>query len=260
MLAVLLAVLVAQAVAERPAAVADVRQLKPSAPAVLAEIDTSAIPGEPVGLAVRADGTIYLRVAESKDKARHYRVSTQPVVSFGQSDGAPQWAADDWMAKTSLVAPGDPSLRIDVQQRREASRTVNSPGGADIAGISSVGTQMVGGGGGEGVSQGVAIAAANSTVVNGIITLRFKGHVVGEWTNEVPQLGMRFGWAPAGTGMLAYVDAEGRLFVADREGRQLQVGGVAKAVLPAWSPDGSRILCLQKKSRTVYLLTAATVK
>jgi len=88
-----------------------------------------------------------------------------------------------------------------------------------------------------------------------IVTLRFKGQVVGEWTDEVPAPGARLGWAPAPMAMLAYVDADGRLFLLDGEGRKAPVPGVAHALLPAWSPDGKRLWSLQKKSRTVYLLT-----
>jgi hypothetical protein len=259
MLAILLAVLLGQAVADQPAPVTDVRQLKPSPPTVLAEIDTATIQGDPVGLACAADGTIYLRVGAGKDKARHYLVATRPAVSIGQSDGVPKWAADQWAVKSGLVAPGDPSLRIDVQHRIEHSRTVNTPSGGDIAGTSSPVVPSAGGGD-AGVSTGVAMAAANNSIVNGVVTLRFKGQVVGEWTNEVPALGMRFGWAPAPMGLLAYVDAEGRLFLLDREGRRAIVAGVERAILPAWSPGGRRLVYLQKKSRGLYLLAEVTLE
>ncbi len=254
MLAILLGVLAGQVVASQPAPVTDVRQLRLSAPAVLAEIDTATIQGDPVGLVCAADGTIYLRVGADKNKTRHYLIATRPAVSIGQSDGVPVWAADAWAAKTGLVAPGDSSLRIDVEQRTERTRTVNSVSGGDIAGTSSPVVPSAGGGD-SGVSTGVAMAAANNSIVNGVVTLRFKGQVLGEWTNEVPRLGMRFGWAPAPMGLLAYVDEEGRLFLLDREGRKAAVAGVGKALLPAWSPDGKRLLCLQKKGRSVYLLT-----
>ncbi len=62
MLALIAAVVIGQAAAPHPAPVPDVRQLKPSSPKVLAEIDTVKVQGLPVGLAWNADGTIYLRV------------------------------------------------------------------------------------------------------------------------------------------------------------------------------------------------------
>ncbi len=257
MLAILFAILLGQATPEQsaraqPSPVTDVRALEPSQPRILAEVDTAAAQGDPIGLSCKADGTIYLRVVRGKDKTRHYLIATRPAISVGQSDGLPAWAADYWAWKSALIAPAMPLLKIDVERRKEAARSVNTADGGELSGMSSA---ALASDGGEGVSGSVVMAAANNTVINGVITLRFKGQVIGEWTNEVPQLGMRFGWAPAPMGMLAYVNADGRLFVLDREGHQAQVPGIAHALLPAWSPDGKRILCLQKTKSTLYLLT-----
>lgn len=257
MLSILLAVLLAQATTGQPASVTDVRSLKPSQPAILAELDAATISGDPVGLACRADGMLYLRVGAGKAPAHHYLIATRPRLSIGQADGLPAWAADYWTWKSGIVAPKDPALKIDVEQRAERSRSVNTPSGGDLAGMAS---PVMAGGGGEGVSLGLAMAAANSSILSGIVTLRFKGHVVSEWTNEVPLLGVRFGWAPAPMGMLAYADEEGRLFIVDREGRTVRVPGATHALLPAWSPDGRRLLWLQKKSRNVYLLAEASLQ
>jgi len=258
MLSVLFAVLFGQAALAKPSPVADVRQIDPSETRVLAEIDTAKVQGDPVGLAWNADGVIYLRVLRGKDKTRHYQIATEPRMSVSQSDGLPAWAATYWNWKSATVAPGDPTLTIDVEQRTERTRTVNTPSGGELAGMASA--ALPGGGGGQGVSDGLAMAAANNSAVSGIVTLRFKGKVIGEWTNEVPRLGMRFGWGPAPMGILAYTDAEGRLFLIDREGRTKQVAGVTKAILPAWSLDGVRLLCLQRKSSSVYLLTVTRFK
>ena len=191
MLAILLAVLFGQAAVGQPAPVTDVRLLKPSLARVLAEIDTAAIQGDPVGLACKADGTMYLRVTAGTDRTRHYVIATQPAISIGQSDGVPVWAADYWGWKSGMVAPGDPSLRIDAEQRAVRTSTVNTPAGGELAGMTSA---VLPGDAGQGVSTGVAMAAANNSVVNGVVTLRFKGQVVAEWTNEVPR------WARASGG------------------------------------------------------------
>jgi hypothetical protein len=257
MLAILLAVLLGQTVAQPPAPVKDIRLLKPSEARVLAEIDATMIQGDPVGLASRDDGTLYLRVTAGRNGARHYLIATQPAISIGQSDGVPAWAAEYWAWKSAMVAPGNPSLRIDAERRRDRQSTVNTPSGGQLAGMSSA---VIPGEGGEGVSTGIAMAAANNSVMAGTVTLRFKGQVVGEWTDEVPAPGMRFGWAPAPMGILAYVDAEGRVFLLDGEGRKVPVPGVANALLPAWSLDGTRLWTLEKKSRTVYLLTETLLR
>jgi hypothetical protein len=253
MFAVWLAILLSQVPLDKPAAVADVRQLTVAQPKVIAEIDTVKVEGDPIGLAWNADGVIYLRVIHGKDAPRHYQIATKPSLSVGQSDGLPAWAATYWNWKSATVAPGDPALKIDVEQHEERKATVNTPSGGALAGMSAA--ALTGDSGGEGMSTSIAMAAANNSVVNGIVTLRFKGQVVGEWTNEVPRLGMRIGWAPAPMGVLAYTDAEGHLWLIDRGGHKTTVPGVNKALLPAWSLDGKQLLFLQKKGRTEYQLT-----
>ena len=258
MLAIAVALVLGQVPAEKLAPVTDVNQLKPGQSTVIAEIDTEKVQGDPIGLAWSADGVIYLRVLSGKDRARHYQIATRPKLSVAQSDGAPEWAAKYWIWKSATAAPGDDTLKMEVEQRSDRTRMLNTPGGGGLAGTASA--AMVGGGGGEGVSEGLALQAANNSVTSAIVTLHFKGQVVGEWTNEVPRLGMRFGWAPAGVGLLAYTDAEGQLLVIDREGRKLAIPGATKALLPAWSLDGTQLLYLQKKSRTEYAITLVTLR
>jgi hypothetical protein len=110
------------------------------------------------------------------------------------------------------------------------------------------------------VSQGTAIAAANSMMMSDVVTMRLKGQVVGQWINQTPQPGTRFGWAPAAMGVLAYVDPDGRLMLLDRDGRRLQVPGATNVILPAWSLDGKQIVYLQKKSQKLFLLMTASVR
>jgi len=257
MLTILIAALVAQ-VASAPAPVADVHELKISQPKAIAEIDTVQVQGAPVGLAWSRDDVIYLRVTQGKDKTRHYQINTSPSLAVGQTDGVPEWAAAYWNWKGATVSPGDPTLKLDVEQRQDKSRATNTPSAGDAAGMTSA--ALPGSMGGEGQSQAVAAMAATSTVANNVVTLRFKGQVVGEWVNENPQPGMKIGWAPAPMGLLAYTDAEGRLIVADREGRHVTIPGTKNVVLPAWSADGTRIVYLQKQGGTLYNLMVVAVR
>jgi hypothetical protein len=259
MLATLLAALVVQAAGVPPAPVPDVRQLTVTTPTVLAEIDTVKVQGTPVGLAWNADGTLYLRVTQGKGKTRHYQIATVPALAVGQSDQAPVWAATYWTWKSGTVAPGDPTLKIEVEQRSERTRSINVPGGGGLAGANA-GVYNGDATGGEGMGASEAAFAAFSGVMSGIVTMRFKGHVVGEWTNEVPQPGMRYGWAPAPMGVLAGVDASTRLILIDREGRTLAIPGASKVILPAWSTDGRQIVYLQKKTSTLYELMVARIR
>ncbi len=257
MFPILMAGLIAQA-ASALVPVPDVHQLTPAQPTAIAEIDTNKVQGSPVGLAWNTDGTIYLRVTQGKDKTRHYQIATEPAISVGQSEGAPEWAATYWTWKSATLGPGDPTLKLDVEQRLDKTRAVNTSSGAALAGMSSA--ALPGGGGGEGISEGVVIGAANASVAANIVTLRFKGQVVGEWVNENPQPGMRLGWAPAPMALLAYTDAEGRLLISDREGRHVVIPGTKNVILPAWSMDGKRILFLQKKTGTLYTLMVVAVR
>jgi hypothetical protein len=250
MLSMLILALVGQAPPARPAAVPDVRQLSVATPTVLAEVDTKKVHGEPIGLAWNEDGTIYLRVTQGPDNTRHYKIATVPAISFTQSDSLPAWAAAYWFWKSGMVAPGDPSLKIDVEQRKENLHSTNTS--RSMGGVASV----LGGSGGQGMAQNTA----NTNSLVDVVTMRFKGQVVGEWINETPQPGMRFGWAPAPMGVLAYTPSDGRLVLIDRDGHKQPVPGAIHALLPAWSLDGKQILFLQKKSSRLYLLMVAAVR
>jgi hypothetical protein len=251
-----------QATAPGQSPVPDVRQLVPTAPRAVAEVDTAKAEGEPVGLAWNADGTIYLRVTQGSDakaKTRHYLITTVPAVSVGQVDQVPEWAASYWTWKAGVDAPGDPTLKLSVEQRRQSAAITNTPGAGDVAGTTSA-ALATGGGGGEGVSEATALSAASRSVTSTVVTMRFQGQVVAEWTNQVPVPGMRLGWAPSPMGVLAYVDQESHLAILDRQGHKLVVPGTSKVVLPAWSPDGKQIVYLQKKSPKAYDLMITTVK
>jgi hypothetical protein len=258
MLAILFGVLFAQAPPQQPAPVPDATRLRLSAPTVVAEVETSKVQGDPVGLAWNTDGTVYLRVLQGKDKARHYLIATVPALSVAQCDQLPAWAAEYWAWKSSTSAPGDPTFKLDVEQRREPKRIVNTPGGGDLAGTTSA--ALPGSSGGEGVSQAAAVSAAMNTTMSTVIAMRYKGQVVGEWVDAPPQPGMRFGWAPAPMGLLAYVGDDGRLMLLDRQGKKVPVPGATKTLLPAWSLDGTQIVYLQQKTSKTYLLMVATVR
>ena len=130
--------------------------------------------------------------------------------------------------------------------------------GGELAGMTS--QALAGGSGGEGMSGAAAINAINTSMAGQIVTLRFKGTVVGEWVNESPQPGMRIGWAPAPMTLLAYCDEQGRLTIVDRDGRKLPVTGTKNALLPAWSTDGRQLVFLQKQSNRLYSLVVATLR
>ncbi len=263
MFAIITAIIIGQAAAQAPAPVKDVRKLEIASPRVLAEFDPVKVEGMPIGLAWRTDGVLYLRVTQGKDKdgkekVRHYQIETLPTLTVGQTDGTPKWAADYWIWKSSISAPADPALKIDVEQRKERERSINTPGGGGIAGINTSG--YAGDSGGQGISTSEVAAAALSAVTSGIVTMRFKGQVVGEWKNEFPQTGMQFGWAPAPMGVLAYADTDKRLAIIDKNGHRVVISNTANVMLPAWSTDGTRLVYVQKKSAQLYQLMVIEIR
>jgi hypothetical protein len=271
MFTVLLAALLAQATAAPqatpaqpasaqtvPVPVADARQLTLSEPKAILELDLKKLQGTPVGLALSTDGTVYLRL-QAGGKAGHYQIAVSPAPSVGQIDQLPAWAATYWSWKSATVSPGDPALKIEVEQRADRTRSVGGNSGGEIAGMTSAALPP-GGGGGTGVSDGAAINAANTNMSGQIVTFRLKGQVVAEWSGEVPQPGMRIGWAPAPMGLLAFCDKDGRVHIADRSGHRATIPGTRGAMLPAWSIDGTQIVFLQKTKDRLYTLMAASVR
>jgi Tol biopolymer transport system component len=59
--------------------------------------------------------------------------------------------------------------------------------------------------------------------------------------------------------MVAYGNAAGRLAVMDEKGNKQQVEGTKNVILPAWSPDGTKIAFLQKAGKNKYELYVVTV-
>jgi len=257
MLVVLLCALIAQDPAGTT--VADIAQLTVSPPRVVAELDTGKIAGTPTRLAWGPDATLYIRITETdrwaNERNKHFIVTPTDKAMLRPVDGEPSWVAAYWLWKTALVAPGVPTMKIDVEERRDRKSVVNTPGGADLAGMAS---GLPPGAAGQGVSQGVAAKAANNSYTVDLVTVRFKGQVLAEWSDK-PQPGLQLAWAPAPMGVLSYVDGKRHLVLVDRDGRKREVTGAVEVVLPAWSPDGRQIAFLQQTGKKKYSLTLVDV-
>lgn len=59
--------------------------------------------------------------------------------------------------------------------------------------------------------------------------------------------------------LIAYANKSGRVVVMDDKGVKKEVGGTEDAVLPAWSPDATRLAWLQKDGRRKFDLQVARV-
>ena len=59
--------------------------------------------------------------------------------------------------------------------------------------------------------------------------------------------------------MIVYANKSGRVVVMDDKGVKKEVGGTEAAMLPAWSPDATRLAWLQKDGRRKFDLQVARV-
>ena len=116
------------------AAIFDASRATLSAPSTVLEIDSSKLQGSPVRLAWGDDGSLFLRAAETdrwgNERGRNY------VLTPGKPEPTPvaeepAWAATYWAWKSGPVAPGVPSLRLDVETRQQPKTAVGST--ADVS-------------------------------------------------------------------------------------------------------------------------------
>ena len=61
-------------------------------------------------------------------------------------------------------------------------------------------------------------------------------------------------------GVIAFVDSERHLKLVDRDGHTRTVPDTKDVLLPAWSPDGTRIAWLQKAGGDRYVIMAIDVR
>jgi len=233
-----------------PAQAADATTVTLSAPKALVEVDAAKLKGEPVRLAWGSEQEFYMRWTETdrfgNERTSHLLVgpnSTTPA----PADGQPSWAATYWFWKSASVAPGVPDMKFDLetrQQMKTATGTVRDDG--------------------EGMHNTVAKGApelndANQAQKVTTTTITLKGQLIVESVNRAVVPGVTFGWAPSPMGVLAFVDGKKRLVLIDRAGHKREVPGATGVLLPAWSPDGTRIAYLQKKSKKTYVLNIIEV-
>lgn len=228
-------------------------------PHIVAELDMGKLKGEPARLAWSPDATeFYLQTLEGGfgrpgAKRRHYlyRIATGARRDLPIE---PDWASAYWTAKSGQAAPDDPSLKIELGSEKRLERTINVPRGGDLAKGGPTGANA-----GTPMSDPGVAAAFNSQQV-ATHTMRLKGEIVGQFENTVIVPGLTFGWGPPGSKAIAFAaQKSGRIVIMDARGEKREVPATKDALLPAWSPDGTRIAWLERTARRRFVLKVLSV-
>jgi ribosomal protein L24E len=228
----------------------DVSALTVGPPTTIAEIDVGKLKGSPQRLAWAPGGDSFeLRTADGDKPTDQVHFYTVTVAGGGvvAIEREPEWAAAYWAFKSDRFAPGLPSLIIDLQQGSENLK-VGTGGGVGSDRTANLGTDA-------GPSAGMIEKTAESQKER-VFRLTLLGETIGEWVNATPVPGQTFSWGPKGSGAIAFVDADGRLFLFDQQKHKRAIAGVKDATLPAWTTDGSALAFLRKTGRRKYALTS----
>ena len=228
-----------------------------SEPATIATIDTDKLKGQPARLAWSPDGSqLYLQTLEGNfgqaGAALHHYTFNAERGQKQDLPSEPDWASAYWTAKSGQVSPDGPVLKINLKSETRAERTVSTPMGGDLA---RGGTSIASG---AAANDGVNAAYNRQTIP--VHSMFLNGVLVGEFVNSVIVPGLTFGWGPKGTAIIAYsADKGGRVVVMDDKGTKKEIGRTKDAILPAWSPDATRLAWLQKDGRKTFVLQVARV-
>src|SRR5262245_949710 len=177
----------------------DVSALKPSEPALLCELDMKVLKGDLRRLSWSVDGR-YLHVQTLEGKAVHDYIVRLPEGEISAAFGEPEWAQQYWTMKSSLAAPGAPDLKIEVLEDHQRTHPMPFTGGFDpnTGGAQTVDPRNP--------RDTFAIEAR----------LLLLGQEVGYTLNEVAMAGGSYGWGPAGSAAIAFIDTSGRVTLFDR--------------------------------------------
>jgi hypothetical protein len=217
----------------------------PSAPTLVVTLSGGSFKGNPSQLSWSPDSkTLCVQTLEGDTaplKTRFFVVSIDERTFHG-ADVAPDWVAGYWEFKTSRTPPGHPELHIEVETQNQGT---------------GVPTQSLSDKAKNGMMDN-AVAAQNAAG-NVVRVLKLKGEVIGRYENQPLVPGMTFGWSPAALHAVAYAKPGGHLGLLDLDAAPIEVPGTKDVLLPAWSPDGAKIVYLQKTGRHDYAVMSIGV-
>jgi hypothetical protein len=219
----------------------DVSSLRASPPTLVCELDMKVLKGELRRLSWSADHS-YIHVQTVDRKTLRDYIVALPEGAISAAFGEPEWATEYWTMKSALTAPGAPDLKIEVLEDHQRTRPTPFTGG-----FANGGAQ--------------AIDPRNPVDTFAIdARLKLLGEEIGYFLNEVAMAGATYGWGPAGSGAIAFVDASGKVTLFDRDKHKKVLVTAKGAAMPAWSSDGARLAYVQKTSRDRYRLMSVTLR
>jgi hypothetical protein len=217
-----------------------------AAPALVADLQGSRFNGDPSKLAWSPDSTtVCLQTLEGDRpplKTRYYLIRLAEH-DFHGVDVAPDWAPKYWEWKSARTPPGHPELAIQVETQNKGGKIPTESLRAKAAG--------------RGLEN--AVAAQNEAEGSVVRTLTLKGEAIGQYVDQPLVPGMTFGWSPETLHAVAYAKPDGHLALMDLQGGKINVDAAKGIILPAWSPDGSAIVYIQKQGRRHYALMQVAV-
>jgi hypothetical protein len=239
---------------------ADATRLGMSAPVVLTSFSGSDLKGFPLRLSWSPDGRqLHIRVVQrdrwANEKEWHYVVRVADG-KLSPADVEPSWSGAYWYLKSVLECPGVPGVKFDIEVQTKRVSATNAGAGGSIA-------QNAGDPYGAGFDMGpqgqAVLAGAQQSQNVTTTTVRLKGQVVSEFVSTPVIAGLLYGWGPEGTGLIAYANTKRVLVVMDKDGGRHEVKGTRGVLLPAWSPDGTRLVWIEQLGRHKFALKMATV-
>jgi len=211
-------------------------------PVAVCEVDLNVLKGELRRLSWAPNGeSLHIQTHDPRNGDLYDYIVDLGNHEISHAFGEPAWAAEYWQRKSSLVAPGVPTLRLEVTESNRRTRPTPFAGGFSNGGAQTLDPRN-------------PVDAYENEV-----TLRFEGEEIGNWINGAPMAGDTFGWGPDGSGALVFTDKSGRVTVIDQGRRKLTLAGIKDAVFPAWSSNGDRVVWLQKLGRKKYRLMHAVL-
>jgi hypothetical protein len=233
-------------------------QLTLSKPVTVAELSGDRLPGFPLRLTWSPDGRdVYVRLVRQDRWGNETTWHLLVGVGDGQSrstDREPAWSHVYWAWKSGPACPGFPDFDVKLETLAENVSATAAGAGGSLA--QNSGDPY--GPGFEMGAQGQAIIsrAMQSQMVT-TVRMQIKGQQVSEFVNVRPIPGLLFGWSPEGLGAVAYADRKRRLVVMDQAGRRHETRNTKSVLLPAWSPDGTRLAWLEQSGARRFVIRVA---